>query len=78
MQNYFAYDAICPFYISVLGSVLSDNVTFSCTLVGMLAYYSSNRFIQRPILVVLHVGSILVVGSPANSVDVFYSSHLSV
>ena len=72
----FAYDALCPFYISVLGSVLSDNVTFSCTLLGMLAYYSSNRFIQRPILVVLHVSSILVVGSPANSVDVFYSIHL--
>ena len=65
-------------YISVLGSVLSDNVTFSCTLLGVLEYYSSNRFIQRPIFVVLHVSSILVVGSPANSADVFYSIHLSV
>ena len=74
----FAYDALRPLYISVLGSVLSDNVTFSCTLLGMLAYYSSNRFIQRPILVVLHDSSILVVGSPASSVDVFYSIHLSV
>ena len=36
----------------------------------MLAHYSSNRFIQRPILVVLHVSSTVVVGSPANSVDV--------
>ena len=43
----FVCDTICPFYNSVLGSVLSDNVTFSCTLSGMLAHYSSNRFIQR-------------------------------
>jgi len=51
--------------VPVLGSVLSDNVTFSCTLSGLLAYYiSSNRFNQRPILVVLHVSITLVVGSP--------------
>ena len=37
----FAYDALCSFYISVL----SDHVTFSGTLSGMLAYHSSNRFI---------------------------------
>ena len=37
----FAYDALCSFY----NSVLSDNVTFSGTLSGMLAYHSSNRFI---------------------------------
>ena len=65
-------------YVSVLGAVLSDNVTFSCTLLGVLAYYSSNMFIQRPIFVVLCVRSILVVSSPASSVDVFYSIHLSV
>ena len=53
-----------------MGSVLSDNVTISCALLGMLAHYSSNRFIQRPTLVVLHVSCTLVVGSPANSVDV--------
>ena len=63
--------ALCPCYSSVLGSVLSDNVSFSCTFSGMLAHYSSNRFTQRPILVVLHVSSTLVVGSLANSVDVF-------
>ena len=69
----FAYDAFCPFYNSVLGSFMSDNVTSSCTLSGMLAHYGSNRFIQRPILVVLHVSKLsitLVGGSPANSVDV--------
>ena len=69
----FAYDAFCPFYNLVLGSFLSDNVTSSCTLSGVLAHYSSNRFIQRPIFVVLHVSITLVggTGSPANSVDVF-------
>ena len=55
-----------------------DSVTFtsfSSTLSGMLAHCSSNRFIQRPNLVVFHVtllvvtvSSTLVVGS---SVDVF-------
>ena len=53
---------------------MSDNVTSSCTLSGMLAHYGSNRFIQRPILVVLHVSKLsitLVGGSPANSVDMF-------
>ena len=49
----FAYDALCSFY----NSVLSDNVTFSCTLSGMLVHHSSNRLIERPILVVLHVSS---------------------
>ena len=53
-----------------MGSILSDNVTFKCTLSGMLAHYSSNRFIQKPTPVVLNVSSTLVVGSPANSVDV--------
>ena len=63
-----------------MGSVLSDNVTISitsisCALSGMLAHYSRTRFIQRPTLVVLHVTvssstSTLVVGSPANFVDV--------
>ena len=53
-----------------MGTVLSDNVTVSSALSGMLAHYSSNRFIQRPTLVVLHVISTLVVGSPANFVDV--------
>ena len=38
----------------------------------MLALYSSNRFIQRPNLVVLHASITQVVGIPANSVDVFY------
>ena len=41
----------------------------------MLAHYydySSNRFIQRPNPIVLHATITLVVGSPANSVDVFY------
>ena len=67
----FAYDALCPFYNSVLGLFLSDNVTFSCALSGMLAHYTSNRFIQRPNLIVLHVSITLVVGSPANSVNMF-------
>ena len=31
----------CPFYNSVLGSVLSDSVIFSCTLSGVLAHYCS-------------------------------------
>ena len=44
----FAYDALCPFCNSVLGSVLSDNVTFSCTHSGMVAHYGSNVFSQRP------------------------------
>ena len=61
----FACDAFCPF----CNSVQSDNVTFSCTLSGMLAHHSSNRFIQRPMLVVFHVSSTLVVGSPANFVE---------
>ena len=52
-----------------MGSVLSDNATISCTLSGMLAHYSSNRFIQRSTLVDLYVSSTLVVGSPSNSVD---------
>ena len=51
---------------------------FNCTLLGMLAYYSSNRFIQMPVFVIFHVSSTLVVGSPASSVDVFYIVHLSV
>ena len=59
------YDDLCPRYNSVLGSVLSDNVTISYTLSGLLAQCSSNRFIQRHILIVLHVSSTLVVGSPA-------------
>ena len=69
----FVYDALCPCYCSVLGSVLSDNVSIGCTFSGMLAHYSSNRSIQRPILIAPHVtsSSTLVVGSPANSVDVF-------
>ena len=75
----FVYDALCTFYNAVLGSVLPDDVIFSCTLSGMLAHYRSNRFIQRPILVVLHVSiTLMVVGSPASSVGVFYSIHLSV
>ena len=58
-----------------MGSVLSDNVTItsiSYALSGMPAHYSRTRFIQRPTLVVLHVtvSSTLVVGSPANFVDV--------
>ena len=66
----FAYDDLCPCHNSVMGSVLSDNVTISCALSGMLAHYSSYRFIQRPTFIVLHVSSTQVVGSPANSVDV--------
>ena len=64
-----------------MGSVLSDNVTFSCTLSGMLAHHSSNRFIQRPILIVLQVIgtlSVLDMDSLVSSGDVFYSIHLSV
>ena len=53
-----------------MDSVLSDNVTISCALSGMLAHYSNNKFIQRPNLTVLLVSSTLVVGSPASSVDV--------
>ena len=53
-----------------MGSVLSGNVTINCALSGMLADYSSNRFIQMPTFVVLHVICTLVVGSPANFVDV--------
>ena len=69
---HFTYDALCPFYNSVLVSVLPGNVTFSCTLSGMLAHYGSNtnRFSQRPIHI-LHVSSTLVVGYPGNSVSVF-------
>ena len=61
----FVCDALCPFCNSVLGSVLSDNVPFSCTLSGMLTYYSSNTngFIRMPFLVVLYVRITLVVGS---------------
>ena len=40
----------------------------------MLAHYSSNRFIQRATLVVLLVSCTLVVGSPANFVDVDVAS----
>ena len=66
------YSALyCPFCNSVLGSVLSDNVIFSCTLSGVLAHYGSNRFIQRPMPIVLRASITLVVGSPANSVDGF-------
>ena len=68
----FVCDVICPFYNSVLGSVLSDNITYICTFSGMLVHYSSNRFIQRPVLVVLHASITLVVGSPPSSVYVFY------
>ena len=60
---------------------LSDNITFSCTLLqvlGMLADYSSNRFIQRLNLVVLHVSITLVVTGPASSVDVFYTNSVHV
>ena len=39
--------------------------TFTCTLSGILVHHSSNMFIQR------HSRSTLVVGSPANSIDVF-------
>ena len=56
MQKYSAlHNALCSFYNSVLVSILPDNVTFSCTLSGMLVHHSSNtnRFIQRHILVVL-------------------------
>ena len=57
----FEYDALCSFY----NSVLSDNVTFSCTLSGILVHHtihstSSNRFTERPIPVVLHVSSSVV------------------
>ena len=51
------------------GSVLSDNVTIVHFQVCWLVAYSSNRFIQRPVLVV-HVYSALVVGSRTSSVDV--------
>ena len=40
-------------------------------LLGMFAHYNHNRFIERPILVVLHVCMTLVVGISANSIDVF-------
>ena len=53
---------------SVLGSAPS---LFSCARSDALAHYSSDRFIQRTILVVLHVRLSLVVSSPANSVDMF-------
>jgi len=59
-----------------LGSGLSDNVSFSCTLLGMLAYYSSNSCCFSKAFS-MSVYSTLVVGSPAISVDVFYSVHLS-
>ena len=72
----FACGALCPFCISVLGSGLSDNVSFSCTLLGMLAYYSSNSCCFSKAFS-MSVYSTLVVGSPAISVDVFYSVHLS-
>ena len=61
---------LCPCYNSVMGSVLSDNVTIPVLVVHFEAHYSSKRFIQRPILLVVHVSS-AVVGSPANSVAVF-------
>ena len=51
--------------------VPSDNVTVRSILSGMMVDYSSKRFIQSPILVVLHVSSTLGVGNPTNSVDVF-------
>ena len=57
-----------------MGSLLSDNITIICALSGMLAHYSSNRFIQRATLVVLLVSCTLVVGSPANFVDVGVAS----
>ena len=58
---------------------LCQTMSFSVVDSGMLAHYSSNtnRFIQRQILVVLHVSITLVVGSPANS-RCFISSPLSV
>ena len=67
----FAYDALCRCYNSVMGQF--------CQIISLLVVhfqvfwlvaYRSNRFIQRPALVVLHVSSTLVVGSPANSEDV--------
>ena len=72
MRKYSAFYVMLFVPSTILGSVLSGNVTLSCTLSGMLAHYSSNRFIEGPDLVVLHASITLVVGSPANSVDVFY------
>ena len=56
----FAYmmDALCPCCNSVIGSVLSNNVTISCCILsGVLAHYSSNRFIEKPNLVVHRVNA---------------------
>ena len=50
-------DALCPCCNSVIGSVLSNNVTISCILSGVLAHYSSNRFIEKPNLVVHRVNA---------------------
>ena len=62
------YGALCPFVQLSSGFC---SVTFCCALSDTLAHYSSDRFIQRTILVVLHVSLSLVVSSPANSVDMF-------
>ena len=54
-----------------LGSGFSSvrQCPFSFTLSGMLMHFG--RFIQRPFLVVLHVGITLVVGSCAKCVEVY-------
>ena len=70
-NNSALHNALCSFYNSVLVSVLSDDVTFICALSGMLVHHDSNRFIQRPVLIVLHVCITLVVDSPTKSVEVF-------
>ena len=50
-------DALCPCCNSIMGSVLSNNVTISCILSGVLVHYSSNRFIERSNLVVHRVNA---------------------
>ena len=63
----FAYDALCSFYNQFCQTV-SLSVVHSVS--GMLVHHSSNRFTERPILVVLHVSS--AVWWLAALPDVFY------
>ena len=65
VQNYSALPfvlATAQFWVQFcqIMSLLVVHFQVCCTFSGMLAHYSSNRFIQRPILIFLHVSSILV------------------
>ena len=57
---------LLPFYITVLGSFLLDNINYhlNCTLSDMWARYGSNKFTQMPFIIVPHVSITLVSGSP--------------